>query len=91
MKKSQKPVVIATWKHGYKASMEAYRVINNNGNGYVTLDASIMNHLGNAGSVAYLRDIKHPISVARKVMEKSDHVMLVGLGAQKFALKNGFK
>ena len=50
-----------------------------------------MDHLGNAGSVAYLKEIKHPISVARKIMEKSSHVMLVGEGAQKFALENGFK
>ena len=50
-----------------------------------------MDHLGNAGSVAYLKEIKHPISVARKIMENSSHVMLVGDGAQKFALKNGFK
>ena len=50
-----------------------------------------MDHLGNAGSVAYLKEIKHPISVARKIMENSSHVMLVGDGAQNFALKNGFK
>ena len=59
--------------------------------GYVTLDACIMDSFGNAGSVAFLRDIKHPISVARKVMEETDHVMLVGDGAKKFALMNGFK
>ena len=58
--------------------------------GNVTLDASIMDHLGNAGSVTYLKEIKHPISVARKIMEKSSHVMLVGDGAQKFVLQNGF-
>ena len=59
--------------------------------GQVTLDACIMDHLGNAGSVVYLKDIKNPVSVARKVMEKSDHVMFAGSGAQKFALKHGFK
>ena len=59
--------------------------------GYVTLDACIMNSDGNAGSVAFLRDIKHPISVARKVMEQTDHVMLVGEGAKRFALENGFQ
>ena len=59
--------------------------------GHVTLDACIMNSDGNAGSVAFLRDIKHPISVARKVMEQTDHVMLVGEGAKRFALENGFK
>ena len=59
--------------------------------GNVTLDACIMDHLCNAGSVVYLKDIKNPISVARKVMEKSDHVMFAGSGAQKFAIKHGFK
>ena len=59
--------------------------------GHVTLDACIMDSNGNAGSVAFLRDIKHPISVARKVMERTDHVMLVGEGAKRFALENGFK
>ena len=59
--------------------------------GHVTLDACIMDSDGNAGSVAFLRDIKHPISVARKVMEQTDHVMLVGEGAKRFALENGFQ
>lgn len=59
--------------------------------GKVSLDACIMNEKGDAGSVAFLQCIKHPISVARLVMEKTPHVMLTGKGAQKFALKNGFK
>jgi len=59
--------------------------------GYVTLDACIMDEFGNAGSVAFLQDIVHASSVARKVMEKTPHVMLVGSGAQEFALANGFK
>ncbi|MBS82518.1 MAG: glycosylasparaginase [Gammaproteobacteria bacterium] len=59
--------------------------------GKVTVDASIMDHEGNAGSVAYLENIKHPISVARKVMESSRHVMLVGSGAYNFAIDNGFQ
>ena len=59
--------------------------------GNVTLDACIMDSDGNAGSVGFLQNIKHPISVARKVMEETDHVMLAGKGALKFALKNGFK
>jgi N4-(beta-N-acetylglucosaminyl)-L-asparaginase len=59
--------------------------------GFVTLDACIMDELGNAGSVAFLQHIKHPISVARKVMEDTPHVMLVGDGALKFALSKGFK
>jgi N4-(beta-N-acetylglucosaminyl)-L-asparaginase len=59
--------------------------------GKVTLDASIMNHEGNAGSVAFLQGIKYPTSVARKIMETTPHVMLVGKGAQQFAIQNGFK
>ncbi|MBM4171223.1 MAG: N(4)-(beta-N-acetylglucosaminyl)-L-asparaginase [Ignavibacteria bacterium] len=59
--------------------------------GIVTLDASIMDWNGNAGSVAFLQNILHPISVARLVMEKTNHVMLVGEGAKKFAIENGFK
>lgn len=59
--------------------------------GKVTLDASIMDEMGNCGSVAFLQHIKNPISVARLVMEKTPHVMLVGDGALSFALKNGFK
>lgn len=59
--------------------------------GKVTLDACIMDENGNCGSVAFLENIVHPISVARKVMEKTPHIMLVGDGALKFALENGFK
>ena len=58
--------------------------------GFVTLDACIMDHQFNCGSVAFLERIKHPISVARKVMEKTPHVMLVGEGAQQFAVAEGF-
>jgi N4-(beta-N-acetylglucosaminyl)-L-asparaginase len=59
--------------------------------GHVTLDACIMDEFSNCGSVAFLEHIVHPISVARKVMEKTPHVMLVGEGALQFALANGFK
>ena len=59
--------------------------------GNVTLDACIMNEHGDAGSVAYLQHIMHPISVARKVMEETPHVMLVGEGALAFALSQGFE
>ncbi len=58
--------------------------------GDVTLDASIMDHKGNAGAVMYLEGIKHPIAVARMVMEKTPHVFLAGSGAKQFALENGF-
>ena len=59
--------------------------------GRVTLDACIMDEYANIGSVACLEHIKHPISVARAVMEKTPHVMLVGDGALQFALSQGFK
>ena len=59
--------------------------------GRVTLDASIMDENGNAGSVTFLQHIKHPISVARLVMETTPHVMLSGEGALQFALANGFQ
>src|SRR5258707_2595906 len=58
--------------------------------GFVTLDACIMDDKWNCGSVAFLERIKHPISVARRVMEKTPHVMLVGSGAQQFAVAEGF-
>ncbi|HXB39250.1 MAG TPA: isoaspartyl peptidase/L-asparaginase [Bacteroidia bacterium] len=59
--------------------------------GNVTLDACIMDEKGRCGGVAFLQRIKHPVSVARMVMEKTPHVLLAGKGAQKFALDNGFK
>jgi N4-(beta-N-acetylglucosaminyl)-L-asparaginase len=59
--------------------------------GIVTLDACIMDENGRAGSVTFLREIVHPISVARLVMEKTPHVMLSGDGALQFALENGFE
>ncbi|QCX54051.1 isoaspartyl peptidase/L-asparaginase family protein [Elizabethkingia sp. JS20170427COW] len=59
--------------------------------GKVTLDACIMDENANIGSVAGLEYIKHPISVARAVMEKTPHVMLVGDGALEFALSQGFQ
>jgi len=59
--------------------------------GIVTLDACIMKGDGSCGSVAFLQDIMNPISVARKVMEETRHIMLVGAGAKKFALAQGFE
>ncbi len=58
--------------------------------GNVTLDACVMDETGNAGSVVYLQHIMHPVSVARRVMEKTPHVILAGDGALKFALSQGF-
>lgn len=59
--------------------------------GIVTLDACIMDEHANCGSVAGVEQIDHPISLARLVMEKTPHVMLVGYGAQQFAIENGFQ
>ena len=59
--------------------------------GRVTVDACIMDHQHRCGSVAALEDILHPVSVARKVMETTPHVMLAGEGARDFALAHGFE
>ena len=59
--------------------------------GNVTLDACIMNKEGDCGSVVYLQNVTHAISVARKVMEDTPHVMLAGKGAEKFAYEQGFQ
>jgi N4-(beta-N-acetylglucosaminyl)-L-asparaginase len=58
--------------------------------GHVTLDACIMDENGDCGSVAFLQNIRNPISVARRVMEKTPHVMLAGQGAYEFAIAEGF-
>ncbi len=59
--------------------------------GRLTLDACIMNEFGDCGSVACLENVWNAISVARMVMEKTPHVMLVGEGANTFAINQGFK
>ena len=59
--------------------------------GRVTLDACIMNKEGNYGAVVCMQNIVHPISVARKVMEDTPHVILAGIGAEEFAVSIGFK
>jgi len=59
--------------------------------GKLTLDACIMDEKGNCGSVAFVQNYMHVVSIARAVMEKTPHVMLVGAGAEKFARDNGFK
>ena len=63
-----------------------------NAAGVVQLDACIMFGPGHkAGSVAGIEGIKHPISAARRVMEKTRHVLLVGEGARMFALEQGLE
>jgi N4-(beta-N-acetylglucosaminyl)-L-asparaginase len=63
-----------------------------NEEGVVELDASVMDGAtGGAGAVAGLHGIKNPSKVAQLVMERTDHVLLVGQGAQRFALAHGFK
>ncbi len=59
--------------------------------GHVTLDAVIMDQSGNVGAVCALEDIVHAVSVARAVMEKTPHTMLVGAGARSFAIDQGFE
>ena len=59
--------------------------------GRVTLDACIMSTAGDYGAVVCMQNIVHPIAVARKVMEKTPHVILAGTGAEKFAVSEGFE
>lgn len=59
--------------------------------GRVTLDACIMDENGNCGAVVFVQGFTHVISLARAVMEKTPHVMLAGVGAEQFALAQGFK
>jgi N4-(beta-N-acetylglucosaminyl)-L-asparaginase len=80
----------ARWAESDLCNPTVGRCGNPDRDGVLTLDASIMNGEGRCGSVAALADIGHPISVARAVMEKTPHVMLVGEGAQQFAVQQGF-
>ncbi|MDO5608403.1 MAG: N(4)-(beta-N-acetylglucosaminyl)-L-asparaginase [Capnocytophaga sp.] len=59
--------------------------------GNVTLDACIMDSNNNCGAVAYIQNFKHPIAIARKIMENTPHVMLAGDGAEAFAIAEGFQ
>ncbi len=59
--------------------------------GKVTLDACIQDHGGRAGAVAFVQRFEHPISIARAIMERTPHVMLVGAGAERWAMENGFE
>lgn len=59
--------------------------------GRVTLDACVMTWAGDIGAVCALEDVIHAVSVARRVMERTPHTMLVGEGARTFALAQGFE
>lgn len=59
--------------------------------GRVTLDACVMTWAGDIGAVCALEDVVHAVSVARRVMERTPHVMLVGEGARTFAVDQGFE
>lgn len=59
--------------------------------GIVTLDAAIMDHQGRAGAVCFVQGVRHPISLARRVMERTPHVLLAGAGAEQFAREQGFE
>jgi beta-aspartyl-peptidase (threonine type) len=59
--------------------------------GWAELDAAVMTGAKQkAGAVAAVRHVKNPVDLARRVMEKSRHVLLVGMGAEEFALEEGF-
>lgn len=59
--------------------------------GLVTLDAAIMDHDGRCGGVCFVQGVKHPISLARLVMERTPHVLLAGAGAERFAREQGIE
>ena len=59
--------------------------------GNVTLDACVMNHLGDCGSVVAVENIMNVARLAKDVMEKTPHVMLAGRGAEEFAISEGYK
>jgi N4-(beta-N-acetylglucosaminyl)-L-asparaginase len=81
----------ARWAESDLCNPTVGRCGNPDRDGVLTLDASIMDGDGRCGAVAALEDIDHPVSVARAVMEKSPHVLLVAEGAQQFALAQGFR
>lgn len=81
----------ARWAESDLCNPTVGRCGNPDRDGVLTLDASIMDGDGRCGAVAALEDIAHPVSVARAVMEKTPHVMLVGAGAQQFAVAQGFE
>lgn len=81
----------ARWAESELCNPTVGRCGNPDRDGVLTLDASIMDGDGRCGAVAALEDIAHPVSVARRVMERTPHVLLVGEGAQRFAVAEGFE
>ncbi len=81
----------ARWAESELCNPTVGRCGNPDRDGVLSLDASIMDGDGRCGAVAALVDILHPVSVARQVMEQTPHVMLVGEGAQQFAVQQGFE
>ena len=81
----------ARWAEADLCNSTVGRCGNPDRDGVLTLDASIMAGDGRCGAVAALEDIAHPVTVARRVMERTPHVMLVGEGAQQFAVAQGFE
>ncbi len=61
-----------------------------NRDGTVSLDACVMNHKGQCGSVMAVENIVHVAALAKAVMDHTPHVILAGKGAQKFALEQGY-
>ncbi|MFD0324253.1 N(4)-(beta-N-acetylglucosaminyl)-L-asparaginase [Lysobacter gummosus] len=80
----------ARWAEADLCNNTVGRCGNPDRDGVLTLDASIMDGDGRCGAVAALEDIAHPVTVARRVMERTPHVLLVGAGAQQFAIEQGF-
>jgi N4-(beta-N-acetylglucosaminyl)-L-asparaginase len=80
----------ARWAESDLCNASVGRCGNPDRDGVLALDASIMDGDGRCGAVAAIEDIAHPVSVARAVMEKTPHVLLVGGGAQQFAIEQGF-
>jgi beta-aspartyl-peptidase (threonine type) len=63
-----------------------------NEDGHVEMDAAVMNGIDlSAGGVAAIHNIANPLQLARLVMEKSEHVLLIKSGAQRFAKRHGVK
>jgi N4-(beta-N-acetylglucosaminyl)-L-asparaginase len=81
----------ARWAEADLCNASVGHCSNPDRDGVLALDASIMDGDGRCGAVAAIEDIAHPVSVARTVMEKTPHVLLVGDGAQQFAVQQGFE